>query len=494
MAGSSHSPSRGPTGRAPAISASFRAEVDGPAAGNATLASTLHSPIAGEADDVGQARSDHRDRVLVVEDDPDARRALERSLKRLGYDVTTADDGEAGLKLAIQDEPQVIFSDIRMPKMDGHTLLRRLASHDLDAAVIVMSAQGDMHDVIDVLRNGAVDYLEKPFASSELVAAVGRAVAIHEQRRRARLVVGGVGELPGHDPSIASGERPTPAADPVFTTILEEVRRGEIVLPPVPAVIAELLARLGARDSSMADIAAIVERDPRLAAQVLRITNTPQYARLGRVSDLLTAGRADWPATDAEHRSDRALARPSTGEGPRHPRAAGSGLALLRRSSGRDARPGGARRGPAGFGDRLPCRLLADSGASFLLWVSSERTANEFATGGIDSHALGLREQHQEVGAALLAHWNLDPVIALVARTHHLEAPPAPQSGYWSLAVLAAAMADELSGGDDPTRSSPPSPALIDRSRGELRIGVSGISRIAESVRREFEGVMEMLA
>jgi hypothetical protein len=88
----------------------------------------------------------------------------------------------------------------------------------------------------------------------------------------------------------------------------------------------------------------------------------------------------------------------------------------------------------------------------------------------------------------------LDPIAALIAQTHHLEAPPAPPSGYWSLAILGTEMADGLGAGDDPTRSAPPSPELVDRCGAELRIGTTAATKISDSVRREFEGVMEALA
>jgi two-component system alkaline phosphatase synthesis response regulator PhoP len=64
------------------------------------------------------------DRVLVVDDEGDTRKALEKSLRRLGYEVFSAENGEEGLKVAVEVRPHVILSDIRMPQMDGHTLLR----------------------------------------------------------------------------------------------------------------------------------------------------------------------------------------------------------------------------------------------------------------------------------------------------------------------------------------------------------------------------------
>ena len=127
-----------------------------------------------------------RNRVLIVDDEAEILATLERTLRRLGYDVSTADGGEAGLRLAGELRPQVILLDIRMPVMDGLTLLRLLAAEDSDAAVIVMSGQGDVDDldaVIDLPQ--VVDYLRKPWTLSELSSAVGRAAEIHWQRRSA---------------------------------------------------------------------------------------------------------------------------------------------------------------------------------------------------------------------------------------------------------------------------------------------------------------------
>jgi DNA-binding NtrC family response regulator len=126
------------------------------------------------------------DRILIVDDDLTTRKALERSLERVGYQVTSAEDGESGLAIALKLEPTVIVSDLRMARLDGHTLLRRVTDHGLDAAVVIVSAQGELKDVIDVLRNGAVDFLEKPWKQAELLGAVARAAEIHDHRRSTR--------------------------------------------------------------------------------------------------------------------------------------------------------------------------------------------------------------------------------------------------------------------------------------------------------------------
>lgn len=438
------------------------------------------------------------DRVLVVDDESDTRKALEKSLRRLGYDVSSAANGEEGLKLALELRPQVILSDIRMPQVDGHTLLRRLATHDLDTAVIVMSAHGNMDDVIDVLRNGAVDYLKKPWAPSELVSAVGRAVDIHDQRRSTRQVQG-TAEPPAAATAgaIAAKQPEKPKTDPAFSAILEQLRRGDMALPPFPAVLSELRSLLSRPEAAMHEITALVERDPRLAAQVLRISSSAQYARGSRINDIRTAvGRIGLRQLQslvqtvimrASHQAKDATLRRMQTRIWRYSIARAVSMRGLAELAG----PGAHLEPETAY----LAGLLADVGASFLLWVVGERIASGTRPpADPESYALGLRDQHQEVGAALLARWELDPIATLIARTHHLEAPPAPPSGYWSLTILGTAMADGLSAGDDPTRSAPPSPELVDRCGVELRIGTTAATKISDSVRREFESVMEAVA
>lgn len=368
------------------------------------------------------------DRILVVDDESDTRKALEKSLRRLGYEVSAAEHGEEGLKLAIQLRPQVLLLDIRMPQMDGHTLLRRLVAHDLDTAVVVMSARGTMDDVIDVLRNGAVDYLKKPWTPSELVSAVGRAVDIHDQRRRSRPMKWDAAAVPapptGATGSSTATQEETPRTDPVFSAILEQLRRGEITLPPFPAVLSELRSLLSQPEAPMHEITALVERDPRLAAHVLRITNSSHYARGGRINDIRTAvsrvglrylnGLVQTVMARDSHQAGDAVLRQLQTRIWRYSIARAVSMRGLAELAG-----AGAHLEPE---TAYLAGLLADAGASFLLWVIGERIAGGTRPPGApESYVLGLRDQHEEVGTALLARWELDPVVTLVARTHHSE-------------------------------------------------------------------------
>ena len=118
--------------------------------------------------------SAHRDqdRVLVVEDDPHVREAVERALRYEGYDVHTAVDGNDGL-LRIEDlAPDVIVLDVLMPGTDGLAVCRILRDRGNHTPVLMLTARHEVSDRVAGLDAGADDYLVKPFALDELFARV----------------------------------------------------------------------------------------------------------------------------------------------------------------------------------------------------------------------------------------------------------------------------------------------------------------------------------
>jgi len=139
-----------------------------------------------------------RARVLLVDDDENALRALENLLRAEGFATSTAPDGEAALAEARRALPDVVLTDLHMPRMGGVELCTRLKEIDDDLPVIIMTAQGDMQSVIESLRERAEDFLTKPVECEAVLWRVERAVARrtakleHEEVRRAlneRLVV-----------------------------------------------------------------------------------------------------------------------------------------------------------------------------------------------------------------------------------------------------------------------------------------------------------------
>ena len=108
--------------------------------------------------------------VLVVDDEPAIRRALERALQLEGFSVRTAAGGKAALEAIAEAEPDVIVLDIAMPDLDGVTVTSRLRADGVDVPICVVSARDEVDDRVAGLPAGADDYVVKPFALPELVA------------------------------------------------------------------------------------------------------------------------------------------------------------------------------------------------------------------------------------------------------------------------------------------------------------------------------------
>jgi two-component system, NtrC family, response regulator HydG len=118
-------------------------------------------------------------RILVVDDEASARSGLEKLLRQSGYDVATAGDGALALEVAAERAPDVVVTDLKMPNMDGMTLLAKLREQDSDLPVIVTTAFGDVNAAVDAMRKGAADFITKPIDFDVLSLAIERAL---EQR------------------------------------------------------------------------------------------------------------------------------------------------------------------------------------------------------------------------------------------------------------------------------------------------------------------------
>ena len=112
--------------------------------------------------------------VLVVEDDADLMDALSDTLTLAGYGVATATDGADALRVLDENSFDLIVSDIQMPKMDGHTFLKKVKADHPDLPIMLMTAYGSIQQAVDAMRDGAVDYMVKPFEAEVLLNMVSR--------------------------------------------------------------------------------------------------------------------------------------------------------------------------------------------------------------------------------------------------------------------------------------------------------------------------------
>ncbi len=120
-------------------------------------------------------------RVLVVDDEPAVRRSLERLLTSKGFEVTTAEDGEAALGRLASSPADVVLVDLIMPRLGGMELLARLKEKHPDVEVIIMTAHGSYDAAVAAVRAGAYHFLTKPFQPPDVVPLT---VAMAAERRR----------------------------------------------------------------------------------------------------------------------------------------------------------------------------------------------------------------------------------------------------------------------------------------------------------------------
>lgn len=110
------------------------------------------------------------ERLLIVEDDPAIQRMISDYFRHVGYEVITANDGENGVKMALNDRPTAMILDLMLPKVDGLSVCRRVRERHPALPIIMLTAKDDVVDKVLGLEMGADDYITKPFSLRELEA------------------------------------------------------------------------------------------------------------------------------------------------------------------------------------------------------------------------------------------------------------------------------------------------------------------------------------
>ncbi len=145
-------------------------------------------------------------RIWVIDDDRSIRWVLERALTQAGMTVTVFENGATALARLAVEQPDVVVSDIRMPEMDGLSLLEKIAGQHPDLPVIIMTAYSDLESTVSAYQGGAFEYLPKPFDLDEAVELVQRALGRRrDQASQAAPVddtAGAVGGIVGAAPAM----------------------------------------------------------------------------------------------------------------------------------------------------------------------------------------------------------------------------------------------------------------------------------------------------
>jgi two-component system NtrC family response regulator len=128
-------------------------------------------------------------KVLLIDDDASLRRVTEYSLHSAGFQVLSAVDGKQGLASFQADAPQVVITDIQMPGLSGYDVLQQIKAERPETVVIVITAFSSVEKAVEAMKQGAYDYLAKPFSRDELVLVVEKAfklLGLQEENQRLR--------------------------------------------------------------------------------------------------------------------------------------------------------------------------------------------------------------------------------------------------------------------------------------------------------------------
>lgn len=159
-------------------------------------------------------------KILIIDDERSIRNSLREILTEEGYVVDVAEDGVSGVKAALGGHYDVIFSDIKMPGMDGVEVLGKLVTEGVDSPVVMISGHADINTAVDCIKKGAFDFIEKPLDLNRVLITIKNAtdkVALTSQNKILKKKVFGGGKMIGesepmmHIREMISKVAPTPA-------------------------------------------------------------------------------------------------------------------------------------------------------------------------------------------------------------------------------------------------------------------------------------------
>jgi heavy metal response regulator len=111
-------------------------------------------------------------KILVIEDEKKVANFIKRGLEEEKFEVDTANDGETGMQMAVENSYNLIVLDVILPKRDGMSVVKELRARKIMVPVLMLTAKDSLDDIVAGLNSGSDDYLTKPFAFAELLARV----------------------------------------------------------------------------------------------------------------------------------------------------------------------------------------------------------------------------------------------------------------------------------------------------------------------------------
>ena len=185
-------------------------------------------------------------RILVADDEANMRWVLERALTKAGYDVETVGDGQLALDRALTERPDLVLVDLKMPKLDGLSVLKKLKEHYPDLLMVMMTAHGSTTTAVEAMKVGAHDYLMKPFDIDELLITVAKAFEVESLREQVDYLKGeaqhGGWKLVGDSDSMQAVKHLAERVAPTPATVLLQGESGT-----GKELVAQAIHRLSAR-------------------------------------------------------------------------------------------------------------------------------------------------------------------------------------------------------------------------------------------------------
>jgi DNA-binding NtrC family response regulator len=126
--------------------------------------------------------------VLIADDDAEIRRILQLGLRSRGYEVVTAEDGRTALESIERYNPQLVFTDVEMPKLTGIELLKHIRKDRPALPVVIMTAHGTVARAVEAMKEGATDFLTKPFEMEQLFLVIDKAYEREDLRREVEVL------------------------------------------------------------------------------------------------------------------------------------------------------------------------------------------------------------------------------------------------------------------------------------------------------------------
>jgi HD-like signal output (HDOD) protein/CheY-like chemotaxis protein len=426
-------------------------------------------------------KSSTPDSVLVIDSEEGPRKALEGALSRQGYQVKGSGDTEEALKMAGVGPLHAIILGDKLAQLDAPLVLRRLFEGRVSASVVVTGvAQTTTERIIESLRAGAVEFVRKPLQPAIVMDAVHRAVTIARKKQSEPAAA-----TPTFPESVVP-RKPTPL-HPALAAIFDKLRDAPVEIPTSPMILGELRKAMNQSRTSLDDVARLVQYDPSISLELLKLANSQAYARGTRTSDIKTAvGRVGLKPLETVveavfQRGCFVPASPAFREMLSslwwYSAASALAMRVLAELLGPSARldPGVA----------YAAGLFRDLGAAFLIRLVSERAPSVEAA----DYLLFIRQRHEYAASLLLSGLGLDPAIAQVASSHHAQSAPTGSSLYWPLSAMATELADTALPGGDVTRLVRRGAAFTATSADTLRISEGLLRKATDQLAVELASV-----